>query len=84
MYVYGVTGDNLAPGEKDVVAAIVVSDDFDAKQAFDFCKDKLESGYIPSYLQVVDQIPKTASEKPQERFLLEAFAINSNNVFTSA
>ena len=33
-------------------------------------------------LQVVDEIPKTASEKPQERFLLEAFDADADNVFT--
>ena len=33
----------------------------------------LESNFVPSYLQLVDEIPKTASEKPQERFLLAAF-----------
>ena len=37
---------------------------------------------MPSYLQVVPEIPKTASEKPQERFLLEAFDPAAPNVFT--
>jgi crotonobetaine/carnitine-CoA ligase len=32
------------------------------------------------YLQVVGQIPKTASEKPQERILLEQFDANASNV----
>jgi hypothetical protein len=30
----------------------------------------------------VDEIPKTASEKPQERFLLDAFSPDAPNVFT--
>ena len=29
---------------------------------------------MPSYIQVLHQIPKTASEKPQDRFLVEALA----------
>jgi len=40
------------------------------------CRERLE----PNYLQVVDQIPKTASEKPQERILLEQFSANTSNV----
>ena len=36
---------------------------------------------MPSYLQVVDEIPKTASEKPQERFLLERFEEEPESVF---
>lgn len=35
--------------------------------------DLLERNFVPSYLHLVDAIPKTASEKPQERFLLDAF-----------
>jgi crotonobetaine/carnitine-CoA ligase len=31
-------------------------------------------------VQVVDEIPKTASEKPQERFLLQAFDTAAANV----
>jgi len=35
---------------------------------------------VPSYLQVLAEIPKTASEKPQERFLLDAFGPDAPNV----
>jgi carnitine-CoA ligase len=28
---------------------------------------------VPSFLHIVPAIPKTASEKPQERFLVEMF-----------
>ncbi len=34
-----------------------------------------------AYLQVLDEIPKTASEKPQERILLEWFAPDAANVY---
>ena len=43
---------------------------------------RLESRFVPTYLQVLDEIPKTASEKPQERFLLEAFKVGAPNVVT--
>ena len=46
---------------------------FDSADVFAWCRQRLETSFVPSYLQVVYEIPKTASEKPQERFLLEAF-----------
>jgi crotonobetaine/carnitine-CoA ligase len=39
---------------------------------------------VPSWLQVVEEIPKTASEKPQERFLLERFAPDGAGVWSEA
>ena len=64
--------------------AIVVTDrdSLDVAGVFAACREGLESNFVPSYLQVVDEIPKTASEKPQERFLLEAFAPDVEGVFT--
>ncbi|MEX2481255.1 MAG: AMP-binding protein [Gammaproteobacteria bacterium] len=83
VFVYGVPSANGVPGEKDVVAAIVpiATADFDAESVFAWCRARLEASFVPSYLQVVDEIPKTASEKPQERFLLDAFAMDAGNVF---
>jgi crotonobetaine/carnitine-CoA ligase len=73
VYVYGVASQNGAPGEKDVVAALVVDRArFDPTAVFAACREKLEANFVPSYLQVLDEIPKTASEKPQDRFLIEA------------
>jgi crotonobetaine/carnitine-CoA ligase len=83
VFVYGVPAASGAPGEKDVVAALVASTDssFAASDVFTRCAEGLESNFVPSYLQVVDEIPKTASEKPQERFLLERFAPDAPGVF---
>jgi crotonobetaine/carnitine-CoA ligase len=83
VFVYGVPAASGAPGEKDVVAAIVPSDRerFTAEAVFARCRDGLEPNFVPSYLQVVDEIPKTASEKPQERFLLEGFDPKRSNIF---
>ncbi|MFI4974647.1 MAG: AMP-binding protein [Caulobacterales bacterium] len=73
VYVYGIASANGSPGEKEVVAAIVVDRPrFDADAIFAACRRSLEANFIPSFLQVVDEIPKTASEKPQDRFLVEA------------
>ena len=84
VFVYGVPAASGAPGEKDVVAAVV----FDAGRAdgvgavFRSCRAGLEPNFVPTWVQVVDEIPKTASEKPQERILLEQFAPDAANVFT--
>jgi crotonobetaine/carnitine-CoA ligase len=74
VYVYGVQGASGAPGEKDVVAAVVPADaaSFDPQKLFAICRARLEANFVPSYIQVLAQIPKTASEKPQDRFLVEA------------
>lgn len=75
VYVYGIASAQLAPGEKEVVAAVVPKDAaiFNAQQLFDVCSGYLEAGMVPGFIQVLAQIPKTASEKPQDRFLMEAF-----------
>ena len=84
VFVYGVPGASGAPGEKDVVVAIVPVDGatFDPDAVFAACREGLESNFVPTYLQVVDEIPKTASEKPQERFLLELFDPTAPSVHT--
>ncbi len=84
VFVYGVHTAENAPGEKEVIAAIVPGDDFDAAQVFASCRQQLEANFVPTFVQVVDEIPKTASEKPQERFLLDAFDRNAVNVFTES
>ncbi|HVM98016.1 MAG TPA: AMP-binding protein [Candidatus Acidoferrales bacterium] len=83
VFVYGVPAASGAPGEKDVVAAVVPIDraTFDADALLAACRKSLEPNFVPSYIQVVDEIPKTASEKPQERFLYEAFAPDARGVF---
>lgn len=85
VFVYGVPARSGAPGEKDVVAAIVVREGatFDAVSLFTHCRAGLEPNFVPSYLQLVDEIPKTASEKPQERVLAERFAPDAEGVFSA-
>ena len=43
--------------------------------------EKLDANSVPDFIQLVPEIPKTASEKPQERFLLDALDIHADNVF---
>ena len=84
VFVYGVPARSGAPGEKDVVAAVVPRDagDFDPRRVFRACSEQLEAGLVPQFLQLVDVIPKTASEKPQERFLAAALTAEHSRVFT--
>ncbi len=85
VYVYGIPARSGSPGEKDVVAAIVACDraNFDPQAVFAHCRAGLEPNFVPDYLQLLDEIPKTASEKPQERFLIELFGSGTQNVFTA-
>jgi crotonobetaine/carnitine-CoA ligase len=82
--VYGVLAASGAPGERDVVAAVVPIDrsKLDVASIFKKCRKELESNFVPSYIQVLDEIPKTISEKPQERFLIELFEKDKANVHT--
>ncbi len=85
VYVYGIPAANGVPGEKDVVAAVVPKsadlNSFAVQNLYRICRAKLESNFVPSFIQVLAQIPKTASEKPQDRFLIEALEINPSAVF---
>ena len=76
VFVYGLeVSEGLAPGERDIIGAVVPADrdNFDVAAVFQSCRDKLDRNSVPDFIQLVDEIPKTASEKPQERFLVEAF-----------
>ena len=86
VYVYGIPAASGVPGEKDVVAAVVPKDanlaSFDAQSIFRLCRRKLEPSSVPTFVQVLPQIPKTASEKPQDRFLVEALSGDPQAVHT--
>ncbi len=81
--VYGIPAASGAPGESDLVAAIVPVEGkkIDPVSVFSLCAENLERNAVPSYLQVVDQIPKSASEKNLDRLLKEAFDPDAPNVY---
>jgi crotonobetaine/carnitine-CoA ligase len=83
VYVYGIPARSGAPGEKDVVAAVVLiaGATFDPAQFFKACGAHLERNQIPSYVQVLPEIPKTASEKPQDRYLIDDLRQRRNPVY---
>lgn len=85
-YVYGLAvSEGLAPGETNIVAAVVPAEAacFNAAAVFQTCRDKLDRNSVPDFIQVLDEIPKTASEKPQERCLVEAFRNRPQQVHTA-
>ncbi|SMD09807.1 long-chain acyl-CoA synthetase/crotonobetaine/carnitine-CoA ligase [Desulfocicer vacuolatum DSM 3385] len=53
----------------------------DVRSLYAHCRELLDGNSIPSYLQVVDAIPKTASEKNLDRFLKDDFSIDADNVY---
>ena len=81
--VYGIPAASKAPGESDIVAALepVNGGRLDVQSIFELCRKHLEGNAVPSYLQVVEKIPKTPSEKNLSRLLIEDFQKDAPNVF---
>ncbi len=81
--VYGVPSASGAPGESDLVAAIAphAGTSPDPRGIYDKCKQELSPNFIPSYLQVVEEIPKTISEKALDRVLREEFSPDGGNIY---
>lgn len=84
--VFGIPAASGAPGESDIVAALELTRGMDAapKDFFDLCRTKLSGTSVPSYIQVVDKIPKTPSEKNLSRILKNEFVVEAPNTFKYA
>ena len=83
--VYGIPAASGSPGESDLVAAVTpfAGKAIDPASIFTTCFQGLEANAVPSYLQVVADIPKTISEKAMDRLLREAFDPQASNVYKS-
>ena len=81
--VYGIPAASGAPGESDLVAGIAPFEGktIDPAVIYKKCKEGLESNFIPSYLQIVDEIPKTISEKALDRILRDQFLPENENIY---
>ena len=81
--VYGIPSEQGAPGESDLVAAIAPfsGSALDPAVIYEKCKNDLEPNFIPSYIQLVEEVPKTISEKFISRVLKNEFSKESDNVF---
>jgi len=73
--VFGIPAKSGAPGESDLVAAIVLFEGKtpDPDSIFQEARKGLEANSVPDFIMLLDEIPKTISEKPQERFLKQLF-----------
>ncbi|MFA6010048.1 MAG: AMP-binding protein [Desulfobacteraceae bacterium] len=80
--VYGIPATSGAPGESDIVAAVAPFNGktIDVERLKTACLKGLEKNAIPSYLQIVSDIPKTISEKPLSRLLKDSFRPDAENV----
>ncbi len=81
--VYGIPAASGAPGESDIVAAVVAFEGVQIipESLFRLAREKLEGNSVPSYFQVVEEIPKSASEKFLDRVLKDAFKPDAPNVY---
>jgi len=80
--VYGIPAESGAPGESDIVAAVVPASGarLDPKKIKKDLSAVLEKAFIPQFLQVVSEIPKTSSEKNLDRILRDNFRKDAQNV----
>jgi acyl-CoA synthetase (AMP-forming)/AMP-acid ligase II len=81
--VYGIPAASGAPGESDLVAAAAPFEGrtVDPASVFKTAVEGLERNSVPSYLQLVDEIPKSASEKHLDRVLKDQFSPDAGNVY---
>jgi crotonobetaine/carnitine-CoA ligase len=86
VFVYGVAATTGVPGEKDVVAAVVAfpGEGLDTEDLFRHCRRTLSTNSVPSTLQLMASIPKTASQKPQQRYCLEHFERCPESLFRAS
>lgn len=82
--VYGVPAASGAPGENDIVVAIIPENSscFDPQSVFEWCRGKLENNMIPQYIHILEELPKTATEKVQTRFLQQQFSHGSERIYS--
>lgn len=66
--VIGVPAD-VEAGEDEVLAAVVVNQDVSPAEILDFCDGRIPAFARPRYIRVVDDLPKTPSEKVRKSVL---------------
>ena len=81
--VYGIAAASEAPGEHDLVAAIIPQRGVtpDVRGIFEVCAVRLPAVAVPFYIQLVEAIPKTPTEKVIRRLLKEEFEAESPYVY---
>lgn len=84
VYVYGIPLESNTPGEKTVFASVVIRENetFIIDEFLTGVKEIVGQGAYPDYFQVLEEIPKTASEKPIDRFLIEYLRKGEGVIFS--
>lgn len=82
VFVHGVPAANAAPGEKDVVAAIVARGP-SIPPFFSNGPVKARTEHGPELHPIRDQNPEDPSEKPQDIFLLKQFQQRPGSVYST-
>jgi len=79
---YGVPARSGTLGENDIVLAVVLAPgaSADPDVIFRHLARQLKPNFVPDYLHVVPEIPKTLPEAPQARLLAETFDPEAPNV----
>ena len=62
-------------------SCLTMAKTFDPKKISKVLEKSLEKNSIPSFLQVVNEIPKSASEKNLDRILKDEFRKDAPNVY---
>lgn len=80
--VFGIPAASGAPGECDLVAAVVPQhgQSLDLPELIAYCRAALPGNSVPTYIQILGEIPKTASEKNLVRLLQRDFDTGQANV----
>ncbi len=80
--VYGIPASSGAPGESDIVVAVTPFEGatVDLDGVRELCRQRLEANSLPTYFQLVDEIPKSSSEKHLARLLKDEFSPDAKNV----
>ncbi|MBN2078571.1 MAG: AMP-binding protein [Spirochaetes bacterium] len=84
--VFGIPAASGAPGESDLVAAVepFEGNTVDPASIYALAKKEMEKNFIPSYIMVVEKIPKTLTEKPIARQLKEMFERGEGKIYPLA
>jgi acyl-CoA synthetase (AMP-forming)/AMP-acid ligase II len=83
VYIYGMPARSGIPGEIDIVAAVVPRDPagLDVDALFARCAAQLDQSHVPDFIQVVDDLPRTASQRVQARFLAAKLQGSTKSAF---
>jgi len=71
IFVYGVATPETVAGEKTLIAAVVLEPGAQTDDIGDWARTELQKNEVPAVWQVLDEIPKTISEKPVERLCID-------------